>query len=390
MSGGLHVHDAETGLELYSFGNRKEVHKRFGNGFIRILNNIDGLVFRPDGSHLVSLSGSEEKGSVIQVWDFSSGKHLYDLENGKSEINEVVFSPRGKHIFGITRNDFGLADDNPIKVWDAKTGQMLRTLVGHSGQVECISPNRDGTRVVTCSPGREWSSLGRSEIKVWDVGTGNEIVATNIERPDYVGHHHDDRHIVSFGIGGSEIFYQAFEFGRQVTTTVLSVETGHQLAQTINMKPDYSSSSFFSRDGHRVVVSHHERGTRVCDTLSGHELLTLGDSQSRRWGNSSVCFSPDGKRIAAVTDHNTVTIWDSRRWTDEQRIARRAGLAIKDAWEVAATKADVAKLIRENSSIKEPVRKKALELLKAMRIEKKNDLDKRKPTTMILHPAKSS
>lgn len=58
-------------------------------------------------------------------------------------------------------------DDASVKLWDAATGRLVRTFLGHAGSVEAVALAPDGRRVVS------GDSLGG--LKLWDAATGRLI-----------------------------------------------------------------------------------------------------------------------------------------------------------------------------------------------------------------------
>lgn len=62
--------------------------------------------------------------------------------------------------------------DGSVQVRDANTGEELRVLLGHHTPVKSVSFSPDGTRLATVSVNRR--------LKVWDVGTGYEVLSVRI------------------------------------------------------------------------------------------------------------------------------------------------------------------------------------------------------------------
>lgn len=58
-------------------------------------------------------------------------------------------------------------DDQRIKIWDLKTGQLLRTLTDHQGSISALA----------ISPNNKWLVSGSSDrsIKIWNLNTGQLI-----------------------------------------------------------------------------------------------------------------------------------------------------------------------------------------------------------------------
>jgi hypothetical protein len=85
---------------------------------------------------------------------------LFTLEGHSASVNAVSICPEGKTAVSGS-------DDNTLKVWDLKSGELKATLEGHSASVNAVSICGDGKRAVT-------SSLDNT-LKVWDLESGKTI-----------------------------------------------------------------------------------------------------------------------------------------------------------------------------------------------------------------------
>jgi WD40 repeat protein len=231
-------------------------------------NGIFTIAYSPDGSKIISGGGD----NLIKVWDAESGQEIRTLSGHTGWIYSAAYSPDGKRIVSC--------DIKTIKVWDAESGQEIRTL---SGSSPVYSP--DGSRIV---------SLDNETIKVWDAESGQEIRTLSAESPIYsVAYSPDGTRIASghYGI----ILWDA--------------ESGKQL-QTINS--DYMINSIvYSLDGKQIlagggildVVSLGE--CTVYDANSGAVLLVRGTGM-----RSFAIYSPDNRRIATVSGYNQIIkVW---------------------------------------------------------------------------------
>jgi len=59
------------------------------------------------------------------------------------------------------------SEDNTIKLWDATTGNLLRTLSGHTHTVLALAISPDGLLVASGSEDRT--------VKLWEVTSGREL-----------------------------------------------------------------------------------------------------------------------------------------------------------------------------------------------------------------------
>jgi WD40 repeat protein len=53
--------------------------------------------------------------------------------------------------------------DTTIKLWDATSGKLLRTLTGHTGRIESLGFSPDGKWLATGGGG------GDTTVKIWDL-----------------------------------------------------------------------------------------------------------------------------------------------------------------------------------------------------------------------------
>ena len=101
-------------------------------------------------------------------WETANRKPIRVADAHEKWIRRVVASPDGSLVASI-------ADDMLCKLWDAKTGDELLTLVGHERWVESAVYSPDGARILTAS--------GDQTAKVWDAETGDELLTLAGHRP---------------------------------------------------------------------------------------------------------------------------------------------------------------------------------------------------------------
>ena len=107
----------------------------------------------PDGKTLAS--GSRD--STVRIWDASSGKLLRTLEGHTSLVQSVGWSPDGKALAS------GSSDDT-VRIWGAPSGKLLRTLKGHTDYVRSVGWSPNGNTLASGSSDKT--------VRIWDAPSG--------------------------------------------------------------------------------------------------------------------------------------------------------------------------------------------------------------------------
>ena len=102
------------------------------------------------------------KGDDAQLWDASTGRLLHTLGGRDGHtllVTDAEYSPNGLEVVTVS-------DDHTGRIWSARTGHLLRVLVGHSLPVRTGSFSPDGHWIVTAS----YFTAG-----LWNAGTGQLV-----------------------------------------------------------------------------------------------------------------------------------------------------------------------------------------------------------------------
>jgi WD40 repeat protein len=155
--------------------NTGELLKTFGEGVHP--NTVYSLSWSSDDTKIVSA----ESIKTIFIWDANTGELLNTLAGiGANSVswspdNAKIASGSGTRYINQSQDSDGKtkeveeSEENVIKVWDPKNGDLLKTLEGHSDVVTCVAWSPDSTKIVSGSKD--------ASIKVWDANIG-ELLAT--------------------------------------------------------------------------------------------------------------------------------------------------------------------------------------------------------------------
>jgi WD40 repeat protein len=151
---GTYFHeDSVTDVEFSPFG--KLLVTGAANGTVKVIDAVGtqtevhnlthaswvdsvAIAFAPpqaglDGHILASSSSGE-----IRLWDAISGDELRTLAGHVQDVVSMSFSPNGAVLASGSR-------DNTIKLWNVVTGEELATLAGHNGELVNVAFSHDGT-----------------------------------------------------------------------------------------------------------------------------------------------------------------------------------------------------------------------------------------------------
>jgi WD40 repeat protein len=118
---------------------------------------IMGIAFSPDGAQLASGSFVENN---ARIWDARSGELILTLIGHSGPVYGVNFSSNSERFATASA-------DATAKIWDADTGKLLFTLIGHSASIFRVHFSPDGSLIATASYD--------GTAKLWDAETGLEL-----------------------------------------------------------------------------------------------------------------------------------------------------------------------------------------------------------------------
>jgi WD40 repeat protein len=261
-----------------------------------------GASFSSDSRRVVTFFGMDRDGHPT-VHDTRTGKRLAVLR-GQTPVLAAAFSPTARTVATAC------ADDT-IYLWEADTGNLLRTLKGHRCNPGLLTFSPDGRRLLSLGTGRKYvvrngvpnlpevadDSAGR----VWDVATGKQLAA--LKWPDTGrtpfatgAFQPDGRHVtLADGYRGRRVWDAQTGEPRPSPEPARLALPGHPGAARVAVGPD--GVSVLYADSDRVARLLADRGTA---DLRGHDDKV-----------HTAVFRRDGKAIITASADGTARLWEA-------------------------------------------------------------------------------
>jgi WD40 repeat protein len=238
---------------------------------------VRSVVYSPDGKRIVSASDD----GTIRIWDAASFELVRTLEDSGSSVVDVAFSPNGKNL--ASAHSDGLA-----RMWNPESGEVLTALVGHESSVTSVVFSPDGKRVASGSLDdtlRQWDAVSGVPLTPPIANDGMGILSSVAYSPD-----------------GNRIGSPSEE---NRFAYVWDAETGKLLHSLNHGGPTYDFS--FSPDGKWIATCSADGSLRLWDALTGEQRMMLAGHEGVPM---AAAFSPDSAKVVAGYDDNSVRLWD--------------------------------------------------------------------------------
>lgn len=182
--------------------------------------------------------------------------------------------------------------DYTIKLWDASTGHLQKTLHGHLNSVSSLAFSPNGTQIVSgCLDGT---------IKLWDPS------ATMDDPQESLQHHTNPVIQMKLSPDGAYIA----SMSSHGTIKLWDFTTGHLRKTMQHGHKNTLDQVAFSPDGTRIAsVSEHHGTIMIWGGTTGDLQMTVrprGSFSSR----TTIAFSHDGRQFALSLINGTIEIWN--------------------------------------------------------------------------------
>jgi WD40 repeat protein len=275
--------------------------------------DVTSVAFTPDGAALVS--GSHDQ--TVQRTNLATGSVEWQAPGYFEQVNSVALSDDGSLLVtGSSDQRFArgrLTADAPeigpgaVRLWDARTGRMLRRLGDPREQVMAVAISADGGRVAAGGA----IEGDKGAVHVWDAASGALIWSSHDHASEVLA--------IALAADGKLLATGAADG----TVHVLDAQTG-QIVQTLAGHKGGATSLAFLPDGKVLYCGEGHGGSRSWDVATGRPLHICKVAESkaelftidRRL--TSLGLSRDGATLATCASSvnneftDAVRLWDAR------------------------------------------------------------------------------
>jgi WD40 repeat protein/tetratricopeptide (TPR) repeat protein len=190
-------------------------------------------------------------------------------------VRDIAFAPDGKTLVAGS-------GDGTLKIFDAVTGESVRSLPGHTGSVNGVTVTQDG---------RKASSVGDHTIRVWSLPDGKPVRTIDATTGLYALGLSPDGQSVVTGCENGTVKVWTLD-GALVAT--LAHGTGKVLSTT------------FSPDGSRVITAGDDKFVKAWTTADWKLQRTFTGHAATV---DQALVAPDGQTLISASDDRTVRLW---------------------------------------------------------------------------------
>ncbi len=196
-------------------------------------------------------------------------------------LSGARFSPDGR--FVVT-----MSDDQTLRLWNGKTGDLISVLRGHTGRV---------WGAVFTATGDLVSASDDDTLRVWDIDSARNGVLRG--HGLYV-------YDVAFNSEGTVVASAAWDH----TVRLWDARTGQQLGGPLVHESQIVTSVTFSPDGRLLAAVSRDDKIHLWDVASRKRLHVLACPTGHWIGDCRLAFNPAGTLLAGGAWDGRVRLWD--------------------------------------------------------------------------------
>ncbi|WKZ34790.1 MAG: WD40 repeat domain-containing protein [Anaerolineales bacterium] len=293
-------------IQVLDIASGKQLYKFIGH----TNSTITRIAFAPDGKTFLSAAGD----TTIKIWDVNNGNLLKTLRGHTNQVNWFAISPDGKTLASTSLDD-------TIILWDIASGDKIQSWVGSSWGIEQITFSPDGQTLISTS------GLGALSdgLKIWNAASGEELYTIN-------SCFHND---IDFSMDGKLLGTVSCDENIEILDTTISDENISLSA------PDARTEQLvFSPDGTIVATGEYDGTVRLWEVVSGEEMLILPKIHNRPI--VQIFFLQDGNFLVSQDRYGVVVMWDLADGSEVYKTSVGAPISLSPDGKVFAGGAEIS------------------------------------------------
>jgi len=246
------------------------------NTAAQTLQGVMSVAWSSDSSKLATANTD----GTVKIWS-RTGQLLRTLAGHTGGANGVDWDPRPSSNLLASSGD-----DRLIKIWDTNNGQLVATLTGHNDDVVAVDWSPTGS--VLASLG----GLETQNLRIWNTTNWSQVAAPSVGTITQM----------RWSPNGSEFAISGYPnivaTGNTINFSSTRIFQGH-VGGVFSL--DWSPS------GNRLVSTGLDGKVRLWNLVTNQSLGILTSPNEDVW---DIRYSPDGTRIAGALDDGTIRVWD--------------------------------------------------------------------------------
>lgn len=251
------------------------------------------IAFSRDGQQVLTDRLTGEK-NIAGLWDANTGRKLHSLV--RSNVSDqhyygcAAFSRDGAKV--VTGGQWNAV------LWDARTGERIRTFRPHSGRVSALGCSADGNRIVTAG--------GLSEtVVVWDRNSGQPLQVIETDCVTQFAAISPDGNTL---LAPVECDYElARQIGMYGAVALFDATTGERKRDYYVHNSNNVMLGTFDPSGEHFLTAAYGEPIVAWETATGRRVQEFKGHPA---GVTDIRIGPQGRRVFATSRAGTLRVWD--------------------------------------------------------------------------------